>query len=140
MPTIQNNYGTGYFQIYTNVSPTPVKIIDGNGLNYELDLSDRDQDERENIALDGTRYIKLRGEYVNPKITIHYPKTDLQTALLAARGTTIQFTPYNDNASFMNLCNLVSFTPIFDENTATLIKLEIILKSVNYWTWTPTSV
>lgn len=125
------SYGTGIFEIKIGDRA----ILTGAGLHYELDLSDTEQVTSEEIALDGTRYTKLKGSYVNPVITVYNPTTNIQAIINGEKGKTVHFKPYNDNHDFSFYCTLMEATPIFRENTAVIIKIEIPLRSIGYVTF-----
>lgn len=125
------SYGTGIFEIKIG----GLAILTGAGLHYELDLSDTEQVTIEEIALDGTRYTKLKGSYVNPVITVYNPTTNIQAIINGQKGKAVHFTPYNDNRDFSFYCTLMEAIPTFRDNTAVIIKIEIPLRSIGYVTF-----
>lgn len=126
------NYGRGYFILKTGSTA----FLNGQTEKFEVDLSDRENESIENIALDGTLHGKVKGVRVNPVITIFNPTTNIQTTLNTKIGTTVNFTPYNDNTAFNFDCLLLSAEPEMIDGSA-IPNIVIRMKSKNYVTFTP---
>lgn len=126
------NYGRGYFILKTGSTA----FLNGQNENFEVDLSDRENESIENIALDGTLHGKIKGVRVNPTITIFNPTTNIQTTLNTKIGTTVNFIPYSDNTAFNFNCLLLSAEPEMIDGSA-IPNIVIRLKSINYVTFTP---
>ena len=125
------NYGTGYWIMAQNGSV----VASGSGLNYELDLSDRETATASNTALDGTRHTTRKGQYINPRITIFYPASDLQTTYNGIIGEVVEFYPHNENLEFHFPCTVIDCYPEFDDDCPSLVNLTIELESTGYVTF-----
>ena len=122
------DYGSGYFILKTGST----SFLTGQSHNNTVDLSDKEVITIETEAIDGTLHAKVKGTRINPVVTIFNPTTDIQTTLNTKKGTTVNFTPYNDNSAWNWNCILIEAEPEFYENTAVIKNIVIKMKSVGY--------
>lgn len=132
----QPHYGTGYFVMKQGATT----VASGSGLSYELDMSDRETVTASNTALDGTKHTKRKGQYINPRIIIFYPASDLQTGYNNLLGEIVTFFPHVENTSFYFDCTVIDVYPEFDENCPSLINLIVELEAAKYVTYAPYNI